>query len=74
MVSEVQHVMGTALDLWKYAKLLKEHDWTYAFSDDQRVWRKGEAERKVLEDMQKVLDNNFAIWNMKCPPEYKRTK
>jgi hypothetical protein len=32
-----------------FAKLLNDHDWYYAYSDDVRVYRNGTAERKEIE-------------------------
>ncbi len=32
----------------EYTALLMAHDWHYEYSDDYTVWRKGEAESKVL--------------------------
>ena len=30
-------------DIWtNFENLLKHHDWFYAYSDDHRVWRKGQ--------------------------------
>lgn len=35
-------------DFEAYAKALRRHDWHYANSDDQGVWRQGQAERREL--------------------------
>lgn len=32
----------------EFYDLCAAHDWTYNFSDDHRVWKRGEAERKRL--------------------------
>jgi hypothetical protein len=36
-------------------KLLQSHDWSYEFSDDHRVWKRGTAERNAISDEQKRL-------------------
>ena len=36
-------------------KLLKAHDWSYEFSDDHRVWKRGTAERAAINQEQKRL-------------------
>jgi hypothetical protein len=36
------------MDLEKYKKLLKEHDWYYQYSDDHSVWRAGSHSHNVL--------------------------
>lgn len=33
----------------EFFHLCSAHDWTYEFSDDQRAWRAGRAEREVLQ-------------------------
>lgn len=35
--------------------LLKSHDWFYDYSDDSRVWRRGESERMRIEQLMKKL-------------------
>jgi len=30
---------------------LDRHDWYYSYSDDHRVWQRGEAERKRLDEL-----------------------
>jgi hypothetical protein len=41
--------MATQQQIEDYFQLLERHDWFYAYSDDHRVWLKGEEERKELE-------------------------
>jgi len=36
-------------------KLLQAHDWTYEFSDDHSVWKKGMTERSAINQEQKRL-------------------
>lgn len=38
-----------------YEHLLKNHDWTYAYSDDHRVWCSGEAARKRINQLKEML-------------------
>ena len=35
-------------DLDTLEKLLKTHDWTYQYSDDHRVWSKGNEQSKEI--------------------------
>lgn len=35
-------------DFNAYTRQLASHDWTYDYSDDQRVWRRGHAELVAL--------------------------
>lgn len=36
------------MTLGEYWDLLSKHDWTYEYSDDHRVWKRGRANEKVL--------------------------
>ena len=40
----------------EFAQKVKSHDWYYAYSDDHRVWRKGQSEIEVLRRMHKDLE------------------
>ena len=46
-----------------YKKLLSSHDKYYQYSDDGRVFRKGQAEYKVLQTMQQLIDVDKIVWN-----------
>ena len=35
-----------------YVALLAKHDWTYDYSDDSSVWRRGQQEQERLECLQ----------------------
>ena len=44
------------MNKWEvFEKLLYWHDWTYMYSDDHSVWRKGVAESAKIEAMRKAL-------------------
>jgi hypothetical protein len=56
----------------KYVKLLKNHDWTYDYGDDQEAQR-GYDERQVLLRLAKKLDPKFKLWNKYAPDDiYKK--
>lgn len=40
----------------EYAELLENHDWFYQYSDDFRVYRKGEEERSNLRAFARQCD------------------
>lgn len=61
------------MKIQEYVSRLKEHDWTYQFSDDGRMRQRGEAERDILQSMRKELDPDYEIWNQHCP-EYFQVK
>lgn len=42
--------MTTLKDFQIYAQALQHHDWTHEFSDDHSVWKRGNANEKVLRD------------------------
>ena len=54
-----------------YIELLKKHDWTYDYSEDQTVWLRGKAERATLTQLQKQLDKDLAVWNTYAPFDYR---
>jgi hypothetical protein len=39
-------------------KLLQTHDWSYEFSDDHSVWKRGMSERKAINQEQRRLIGN----------------
>jgi hypothetical protein len=53
-----------------YINDLKTHDWFYAYSDDQRVWRAGGEADKVLRAAQEKLDPDYQLWNKFAPKDY----
>jgi broad specificity polyphosphatase/5'/3'-nucleotidase SurE len=56
-----------------YVKALRLHDWSHEASDDHNVWRAGRAQLKHLEQLQRELDPDFAIWNVNAPAAYRRS-
>jgi 6-phosphogluconate dehydrogenase (decarboxylating) len=42
------NVLRQVMTVRAYLSLLKKHDWTYDYSDDPDVWRRGTAEREFL--------------------------
>lgn len=59
------------MDLEQYMRALKEHDWTFEWSEDQNIWRRGIEQRQQLRAAQHALDQDCVIWNSLCPVEYK---
>jgi len=62
--------MSEMTDLDKYINGLRYHDWSYNYSDDHRVWKKGQAERESLYYQRKKLDPDGTIWNKYCEKGY----
>ena len=54
-----------------YIKLLRQHDWYYAYSDDGTVYRRGDAERGVLNSLRKCLDPDGFVWNSHAPADWR---
>ena len=42
------HAASDLPSLFQFAKMLKHHDWTYEYSDDSSVWRKGAAQAQAI--------------------------
>jgi len=51
------------LAIAEYRKLLAHHDWFYAFSDDDRVYRSGRDAQAKLRELHEKLDPDMIIWN-----------
>jgi len=54
-------------EMEEYVKLLKSHDWTYDYSDDHSVWRRGADAHKKLRQMSDKLDPEHEVWNKYDP-------
>lgn len=64
---EAQRLMREA----EYVTKLLHHDWTFQYSDDHKVWQRGNEERMVLMSMQRQLDPTGEVWNRFAPDGYK---
>lgn len=58
----------------QYRAALRNHDWSYDYSDDPRVYRAGRLEREALLAKQRVYDPDWSIWNEIAPEGYKRVE
>jgi len=62
--------------LAKFKRLLAEHDWYFAYSDDYRVWVAGMEQRKALDElakelrMEEVCDEAFDAFKGNCLKEF----
>ena len=50
--------------------LLMTHDWSYEWSDDPSVFKRGSNERQALRQMQTQVDENYDLWNSYAPEMY----
>jgi hypothetical protein len=66
--------MAKAAAIADYRHKLKEHDWSFEYSDDQGVWRQGRKELGELQQLQRQLDPDYAIWNSIAPEGYRVSK
>lgn len=53
-----------------YIQLLMTHDWSYEWSDDPSVYKRGSNERQALRQMQTQVDENYDLWNSHAPEIY----
>lgn len=58
----------------QYRQMLRNHDWTYEYSDDHRVWTAGRRAREALVAKQRAYDPDGVIWNEIAPEGYKLRK
>ena len=53
-----------------YINLLMTHDWSYEWSDDPAVFKRGSNERQALRQLQTQVDENYDLWNSYAPEMY----
>ena len=51
----------------QYVKMLKSHDWTYEYSDDHSVWKRGAEAHTKLRHMANKVDPDREMWNKYDP-------
>ena len=56
-----------------YIQLLRTHDWSYEWSDDPGVFRRGSQQRQALNQMRTQVDEDYSIWNEHAPELYRVT-
>ena len=56
--------------LQQYEADLRHHDWTYEYSDDFEVYRRGRSELMLITRKQVELDPDAKIWNSIAPIDY----
>jgi hypothetical protein len=49
-VKNEQEEEGALPSLYQFHKMLERHDWSYDYSDDSSVWRKGQQQEKAIMD------------------------
>ena len=56
--------------LQQYEADLRHHDWSYEYSDDFEVYRRGRSELELIKQKQIKLDPDAKIWNSIAPIDY----
>ena len=56
--------------LQQYEADLRHHDWSYEYSDDFVVYRRGRSELVLIKQKQITLDPDAKIWNSIAPIDY----
>lgn len=54
-----------------YVRDLRRMDWTFEFSDDHTVYRRGRQELDRLRSIQRELDPRGTLWNQHATEFYK---
>ena len=54
------------MNLKKFDLLVGSHDWFYAYSDDSRVWHKGEAESRAINEVIKTSPQCKGLHDLYC--------
>ena len=60
-------VESTSDEIEEYKRLLKAHDWYYSYSDDHRVYVRGEEQYAKLRELMSKLDPDGKIWKQYSP-------
>ena len=60
--------------LEKITKLMRNHDWYFEYSDDQKVWKRGWREKYEIMDLLKKIPLNELEIYIKLIPNDFRTK
>jgi hypothetical protein len=47
---EMEQEEGALPSLYQFHRMLERHDWSYDYSDDSSVWRKGQQQEKAIMD------------------------
>lgn len=56
--------MGVTMTLENFKKLLDDHDWFYAFSDDHTYWIRGESQsREIFSALKTGTDEMKKLYN-----------
>lgn len=51
----------------RYVELLKRHDWTYQYSDDHSVWKRGQAEADAIRKLGDIVDPERNLYKKHSP-------
>ena len=54
-------------EMEEYIKMLKSHDWTYDYSDDHSVWKRGSAEADAIRSLGDKVDPDRELYKKHSP-------
>jgi len=54
-------------EMEEYLKLLKSHDWTYEYSDDHRVWKRGSEQASKIRALGDKVDPDRELYKKHSP-------
>lgn len=55
----------------EYVQALKDHDWSFEFSDDHAAYIRGTNSLARLRRMQRELDSEYVLWDAHAPAAYR---
>lgn len=61
-------------DIEWYKVKLRNHDWTYAYSDCNKAFRAGESSGRIISSLRAKLDPDYAIWDSIAPKDFRHNK
>lgn len=64
--------MSTDAMKQRYVELLKTHDWSFEYSDDNNMYLRGKTQRNEIEELAKHVDPDHTIYNQHAPKDYQK--
>jgi len=68
--THLAYIKENTMNTEQYIKALNAHDWSFEWSDDDTVWKRGRQQRADLNAARQLLDADYAIWNAHCEHHY----
>ena len=58
-------------EIAQYVQALKDHDWSFDYTDDNAVYQRGFNSLAKIKRLQKLIDPDGTLWNTVAPEAYR---